>query len=398
MIVAVRIGFRRIGFRRIGFRRFDLGGIGACGFGDRPRRLHGVERHTLAAQPGAQFEYLANQRLFPIPALLRGSKREFGLGKPGFDPSLPVGHVDADRCLAADDRALDLQRLAAAHNVLHLRRGGMLRNGDAGAGGVEKAHCLVGQLPRRDVAVGQADRRLDRLIEYLHLVMLLKNTGDTTQHENGDRFRRLIYLDDLETTGERRILLDMLLVLGPGRCRDRAKLTARQRRLQQIGRITGSCRAAGADQGVRFVDEEDDRRFGGLHLVNDRLQPFFEFALYAGARLHQADIEHAHADALQRRRHVALGDAQGKALDDRGFADPGLAGQDRVVLPASHQDIDDLPDLGIAPDDRIDLAVARRAGSGRSHISPAPNPRPEPAAVFRRREPQSRRQLRVNPP
>ncbi len=327
--IGSRIGWRRIGSGRLirfGFGRFDLRYIGACGFGDRLRRRHGIERHTLAAQPGAQFEYLANQRLFPIPTFLRGSKREFGLGKPGFDPSLPVGHADAYRCLAADDGALDLQRLAAAHNVLHLGRSGMLRNGDTGAGGVEKAHGLVGQLPRRDVAVGEADRRLDRLIEYLHLVMLLELTGDTAQHENGHRFRRLIYLDDLETASERRVLLDVLLVFGPGRCRDRAKLTACQRRLQQIGRIAGSCRAAGADQCVSFVNEQDDRRFGGLHLVNDRLQPFFEFALYACARLHQADIEHTHTDALQRRRHVALGDAQRKTLDDRGFADPGLAG------------------------------------------------------------------------
>jgi hypothetical protein len=31
-------------------------------------------------------------------------------------------------------------------------------------------------------------------------------------------------------------------------------------------------------------------------------------------------------------------------------------------LPASHQDIDDLPDLGVAADNRIDLAVAGALG------------------------------------
>ena len=33
--------------------------------------------------------------------------------------------------------------------------------------------------------------------------------------------------------------------------------------------------------------------------------------------------------AAQRRRHVAGRDALGKALDDRGLADAGLAGEDR---------------------------------------------------------------------
>ena len=286
----------------------------------------------------------------------------FGFGKTGVDPCLPLGHLDADRGLAADDAALDLQRLPAAQNVLDLGRRGVLRNGDTGAGGVEKAHRLVGQLPRRDVAMRQADRRLDRLVEYLYLVVLFQHAGDTAQHENGHRLRRFVDLDHLETAGERRIFLDVLLVFSPGGCRDGAQFAARQRRLQEIGRIAGSCRTAGADQGVGFVDEQDDRRFGGLNLVDDRLQPLFEFALDAGARLHQSDVEHAHADALQRGRHVALGDAQGKALDDRGLADPGLAGQDRVVLPAPHQDIDDLPDLRVAADDRIDLAVAGTLG------------------------------------
>ena len=111
-----------------------------------------------------------------------------------------------------------------------------------------------------------------------------------------------------------------------------------------------------------LIDEQDDRRLGGLHLVDHRLQPFLELALDAGARLHQPDIEHAHADVLQRRRHIALGDAERKSLDHCRLADAGLAGQDRVVLPASHQDVDDLPYLGIAADDGIDLAVVGTLG------------------------------------
>ena len=41
-----------------------------------------------------------------------------------------------------------------------------------------------------------------------------------------------------------------------------------------------------------------------------------------------------------------------------GLAHAGLAGQDRVVLAAAHQDVDHLADLGIATDHRVDAAFA----------------------------------------
>ena len=68
------------------------------------------------------------------------------------------------------------------------------------------------------------------------------------------------------------------------------------------------------------------------------------------------------ATFLQRRRHVAGHDAQGEALDHGRLADAGLAGQDRVVLPAPRQDVDDLADLEIAADDRVDLALLGPVG------------------------------------
>ena len=64
-------------------------------------------------------------------------------------------------------------------------------------------------------------------------------------------------------------------------------------------------------------------------------------------------------DAAQRRRHVAGRDALGEALDDRGLADAGLAGEDRIVLPPPHQHVDDLADLLVAAEDRVHLAATR---------------------------------------
>ena len=118
-------------------------------------------------------------------------------------------------------------------------------------------------------------------------------------------------------------------------------------------------RAAGADQRVRLVDEQDDRLRRGLHLVDHAAQPVLEFALHAGARLQQAEIERAQRDTLQRRRHVAGREPQREAFHDRGLADTGLAGEDRIVLPPPRQDVDDLADFGIAAEDRIDLPRSR---------------------------------------
>ena len=83
---------------------------------------------------------------------------------------------------------------------------------------------------------------------------------NAAQHVAAARDVRLVDLDRLEAAGQRRVLLDILPVFRPGRGRDRAQRAARERRLEQIGGVAGAGRAAGADQRVRLVDEQDDRR------------------------------------------------------------------------------------------------------------------------------------------
>ena len=114
---------------------------------------------------------------------------------------------------------------------------------------------------------------------------------------------------------------------------------------------------AGADQGVRLVDEQDDAAgCEDLHLLDHRLQAVLELAPDGGAGLHGGQVEREEPHVAQGRRHVARGDAQRQALDKRGLADAGLADDDRVVLPAPHQDVDDLADLAVAAQHRVDAA------------------------------------------
>ena len=61
------------------------------------------------------------------------------------------------------------------------------------------------------------------------------------------------------------------------------------------------------------------------------------------------------------RRHVAARDAQRETFHHGGLADARFAGEDRVVLPPARQDVDDLADLEIAAEHRVDLARSWRS-------------------------------------
>ncbi len=270
--------------------------------------------------------------------------------------------LDADGLLAADDAQLGVQCVDALAAVVHLGRRGVQADGHAGAGGVEQADRLVGQLARRDVAVAELDGGFQRLVEDLHLVVLFHRAGHAAHHQDGLGLVGLVDLHGLEAAGQRRVLLDVLLVFGKGGGADGAQRAARQRGLEQVGRVAGASRAARAHQRVRLVDEQDDGLRTGLHLLDHRAQALLELALHAGAGLQQAHVQRQQLDVLQRRRHVAARDALREAFDHRGLAHTGLADQDGVVLAPAHQDVDHLADLVVAADDRVHLAAARLFG------------------------------------
>ncbi len=96
-----------------------------------------------------------------------------------------------------------------------------------------------------------------------------------------------------------------------------------------------------------------------LEFLEHLLQPFLEIAAIAGAREQRAHVEREHGGGRQHFRHFAVDDALGEPFRDRGLADAGFADEQRIVLLPAAQHLDGAVDLGIAPDHRIDLAVAR---------------------------------------
>ena len=178
---------------------------------------------------------------------------------------------------------------------------------------------------------------------------------------HGFRNARLVDRDPLQTTGERAVLLDVLVLFVRGRADD-PKLTGGQHRLdqrRQIHRAAGG--RAGADRRVDLVNEQD-RQLPLRQRVDHRLEAFLEVTAEARAGEQGAGIEREHLGAFEEypARRPAAGAPRG--LGDRGLADPGIPDEHRIVLPPPAQDLDRPLQLVGTTNQRIELAVARPRG------------------------------------
>ncbi len=169
--------------------------------------------------------------------------------------------------------------------------------------------------------------------------------------------RRFDHQDRLEPTFERRVLLDVLPVLLDGRRPDAVEGAAGEGRLQQIRGVQGPAfRGPGVDQRVDLVDEQDDRPLRSLDLLDDRLEPLLELAPELGAGQEGPEVQGDDPLVPERLGHILLGDPQREPFHDRRLADPGIPDQDRVVLRAAGEDLQDPANLLAPADDRVELA------------------------------------------
>jgi len=111
----------------------------------------------------------------------------------------------------------------------------------------------------------------------------------------------------------------------------------------------------------RTVDEHDDLAVAVGDLLDDGLEAVLKLPAVLGARDERAHVERHERAPLQRRRHVARHDALREALGDGGLPHARLPDQHGVVLGAAREDLDRAADLVVAPDDGVELAVARVA-------------------------------------
>ena len=274
-----------------------------------------------------------------------------------------VAQAGGGLVVLAGDRLVLLARhlFELVLRLLDVRRRLGLAQSHPRPGLVHQVDRLVGQRAVRHVADRQVHRGLDRLVADLDVVVLLVARADAEQ--DGDRLvdGRLLDHHRLEAALERRVLLDVLAVLVEGRGADALQLAARQRRLQDVGRVDRALGRAGTDQRVQLIDEEDAVA-AAAQLLDDLLEALLELAAVLGAGHQRADVQGQHPLVGERLGHVAAHDAVRQPLGDGGLADAGLADQGRVVLRPAAQDLDDALDLLLAPDHRVELAGASGLG------------------------------------
>ena len=241
----------------------------------------------------------------------------------------------------------------------HVQLGGHGVNfgADHGAGLVDQVNGLIGQEAVGDIAVGEGGGGDDGAVLDLHAVIDLVALLQAAEDGDGVLHRGLVHQDGLEAPLQRRILLDILAVFVESGGADAVQLAPGQHGLEQIARIHGALGLAGPHDGVQLVDEQDDAAFRFFDLVQNGLQALFKLAPVLGARDQGAHIQGKDGLVLQRGGHVALHDALGQPFGDGGLADAGLADEHGVVLALAGEDADDVADLVVPADDRVQLAA-----------------------------------------
>ena len=202
---------------------------------------------------------------------------------------------------------------------------------------------------------------MDGGIGVADVMVLLVAVLEALDDADGVLGARLADVDRLEAALEGGVLLDVLAVLLRRGGADDLDLAARERRLEDRGRVDGALRGAGADDGVDLIDEQDVL-VGGLELRDDLLHALLELAAVLGPGDEARQVERPNLLAAQDVRHVARGDELGEALDDGGLAHAGVAQDERVVLLAAGEDLHDALDLAVAADHGVQLAVGGELG------------------------------------
>jgi hypothetical protein len=238
-----------------------------------------------------------------------------------------------------------------------------------GARAVHEVDRLVRQEPVGEVAVRQLGGRDQRCVADVHVVVLLVAPAQPTQDRDRRGDRGLGDADRFEAPLQRGVLLDVLAVLLQRRRADQLQLAPGEGRLEQGGCVhRATLGRTGAHHRVQLVDEHHDRPVCRHHLVDDAGEPLLEVAAVPGARDHPGEVQRDHAHILELVGHVAVGHALRDALDDRRLADARVTDQHRVVLRAAGEHLEDLLDLRVPPDHRVEPALLRR----RRQVAPEP--------------------------
>ena len=222
---------------------------------------------------------------------------------------------------------------------------------------VDQVDRLVGQEAVVDVAVGKRRGGDQRIVGDPHAVVRFVALFQAAQDRDRVFDARFLHHHRLEPPLEGRVLLDVFAIFVERGRADAVQFAAGQGRLEQVRGVHRPFGRPRPDDGVQFVDKEDDPSLRFLHFAEDGLQPVLELSAVFRPGDQGPHVERDDPLVLEVLRHVAHHDAVRQPFDNRRLADARLADQDRVVFPPPGKDLDHAADLGVAADDRIDLPL-----------------------------------------
>ena len=165
----------------------------------------------------------------------------------------------------------------------------------------------------------------------------------------------------LEAAFESGVLFDIFAVFVHGGGADALQFAAREGRFNDIGGIHGTFGRAGADEGMKFVDKEEDA-FEFTNFFHNGFDAFLELSAVLGTCDHESEIEGDDFFITKNFRNVARGDLLGEAFDDGGFTDASFTDEDGIIFGAATEDLDNSFDFVFTADDGIEFIFAGEFG------------------------------------
>ena len=227
---------------------------------------------------------------------------------------------------------------------------------------INQVDCFVGQETVGDIALAEDGRRHHRAVRNAHTVMHFVALLETAQDTDRIFHARLVDKDGLEASFQGGIFLDMFAIFIQRRRANRMQFAACQHGLEHVRGVHCPFRGAGPNQGMHFVDKENDLAFGAGHFFEHRFQTFLKFAAVFGASDQRTEIQRHQLFIAQTGRYIAIDNALRQPFDNCRLTDTWFTDQHRVVLGAPAQDLDHAPNLLVTANHRVEFAFARFFG------------------------------------
>src|SRR5260221_13124739 len=109
---------------------------------------------------------------------------------------------------------------------------------------------------------------------------------------------------------------------------------------------------------MQLIQKQNDLALRVGHFLENRLQALLELAPELCPGDHRAHIQRDNALVLQAFWYIAIDNALAQPFDNGRLADACLADEYRVILGAAAQNLNDTPNLLVAPHDWIEFALA----------------------------------------